>query len=91
VNHHCAVRALAPQPSSAPATIATLADGSGVRGNLLSYPDHLDRRLLFGLSPFDTVSPTGAAAFLTAVALGAAYRPARRASRLDPLAVPRME
>jgi predicted permease len=48
-------------------------------------------RLLFGVSPFDAVSLTGAAAFLTAVALGAAYRPARRASRLEPLAVLRME
>jgi putative ABC transport system permease protein len=48
-------------------------------------------RLLFGVSPFDAVSLTGAAAFLTAVALAAAYRPARRASRLEPLAVLRME
>jgi predicted permease len=48
-------------------------------------------RLLFGVSPFDPVSLAGAAAFLGAVALAAAYRPARRASRLEPLVVLRME
>ncbi|HTM26804.1 MAG TPA: ABC transporter permease [Vicinamibacterales bacterium] len=48
-------------------------------------------RLLFGVSPFDPLALGTAAAFLTAVALGTAYRPARRAARLDPLAVLRAE
>jgi predicted permease len=48
-------------------------------------------RLLFGVSPFDPVSLAAAAAFLTVVALAAAYRPARRAARLAPLVVLRME
>jgi predicted permease len=48
-------------------------------------------RLLFGVSPFDPVALGAAAMFLTAVALAAAYRPARRAARLDPLAVLRAE
>jgi predicted permease len=48
-------------------------------------------RLLFGVSPFDPAVLAVAAAVLTAVALGSAYRPARRASRLEPLAVLRME
>ena len=48
-------------------------------------------RLLFGISPFDPVAFAVAAGSLTAVALAAAYRPARRASRLEPLVVLRME
>jgi predicted permease len=48
-------------------------------------------RLLFGVSPFDPLALGTAGAFLTAVALGTAYRPARRAARLDPLAVLRAE
>jgi len=48
-------------------------------------------KLLYGVSPFDPRTLAAAASFLTAVALIAAYRPARRASRLEPLAVLRVE
>lgn len=48
-------------------------------------------RLLFGVSPFDPLTLVGAASVLTAIALGSAYRPARRASLLEPLVVLRTE
>ncbi len=48
-------------------------------------------RLLFGVSPFDPLALATAAAILIAVALAAASHPARRASRLEPLAVLRTE
>jgi predicted permease len=43
------------------------------------------RGLLFGLQPFDLRVFVAAAAVLLVVALAAAYLPARRASRLDPM------
>jgi len=48
-------------------------------------------RLLFGVSPFDPLALAASAAFLTSIALAAAYLPARRASRLEPLVVLRVE
>ena len=41
--------------------------------------------LLFGLTPTDPGSLAGAALLMTAIALGAAYLPARRAARVDPI------
>ncbi|MGH7468399.1 MAG: FtsX-like permease family protein, partial [Longimicrobiales bacterium] len=42
--------------------------------------------LLFGIQPNDPATITGAALLLLLVALAAAYVPARRAGRLDPIA-----
>jgi ABC-type lipoprotein release transport system permease subunit len=42
--------------------------------------------LLFGLRPYDVRSLTLAIVLLTAVTLAASYLPARRASRLEPMA-----
>jgi predicted permease len=47
--------------------------------------------LLFGIEAGDPIALVGAAAVLTAVTLGAAYIPARRASRVDPMIVLRYE
>jgi ABC-type antimicrobial peptide transport system permease subunit len=47
--------------------------------------------MLFGLSPADPLSLTGAALFLFAVAMVAGFIPARRASKVDPLLALRWE
>jgi predicted permease len=43
------------------------------------------RSMLYEITPQDPATLVGATAFLLLVALAAAYRPARRASRIDPL------
>jgi ABC-type antimicrobial peptide transport system permease subunit len=48
-------------------------------------------RMLFGLQPRDTVTMTGAVCLLTTMALLAAYLPARRATRMNPMAALRCE
>ena len=52
---------------------------------------HLLRGFLFGLGPTDPVSLTGAALLMLAVASLAAFLPARRASRVDPMTALRCE
>jgi len=49
------------------------------------------KSMLFGLTPTDPATIVGAAALLAAAAMLAAYLPARRASRVDPLTVLRHE
>src|SRR5579871_243164 len=48
-------------------------------------------KLLYGVTPTDTLSLLGSAALLTAVACVASFVPARRASRIDPVAALRSE
>jgi ABC-type antimicrobial peptide transport system permease subunit len=47
--------------------------------------------MLFGLTPTDPATIAGAAILLTAAGVMAAYLPARRASRVDPISVLRHE
>jgi predicted permease len=49
------------------------------------------RSFLFGVEPWNPLVLAAAAVLLTAVTLGAAYIPARRASRVDPMTVLRYE
>jgi predicted permease len=51
----------------------------------------LVKTFLFGMQPNDPLSITGAAATLLAAAILASYAPARRASRIDPMAALRHE
>lgn len=52
---------------------------------------YLLRAFLFGVTPYDLTALVGAAAVLTAVALIAAFVPAHRASRVDPVAALKYE
>jgi ABC-type antimicrobial peptide transport system permease subunit len=47
--------------------------------------------LLFGIAPRDAISLAGACTILGTVALAAAWIPARRAARVDPLVALRVE
>lgn len=49
------------------------------------------RTLLYGISPFDPVTLIGAAVVLMIAAAAASYIPARRATRIDPLAALRVD
>ena len=64
----------------------TLVGGGMLVGVPLSLgAGYLLRSFLFGVTAYDTPTLIGASAVLTAVALLAAFAPARRASRVDPL------
>jgi ABC-type lipoprotein release transport system permease subunit len=62
---------------------------AGLLGTLVAV--RLVRSQLFGVEPHDPMALAGATALLLAMALMAAYLPARRASRVDPLCALRHE
>ena len=59
--------------------------GVGVAGGLAAA--RALSAILYGVPPWDPLALAAAATLLTAVALGASYIPARRASRVDPVSV----
>ncbi len=63
--------------------------GAGLAGALALT--HLLRTMLFGISPNDPAVLVGGTVFLLAVAALAAYIPARRATRVDPMTALRCE
>jgi ABC-type antimicrobial peptide transport system permease subunit len=63
--------------------------GAGVVASLLSV--RLIRSLLYGVKPLDPVTFAGVAALLAAVAFVSCYFPARRATKVDPIAALRHE
>jgi ABC-type antimicrobial peptide transport system permease subunit len=66
---------------------AVILVGAGVAGGLVIawWGASLLERLVFGVSPRDPLTFVAAAALIAAVALLAAWIPARRATRLDPV------
>jgi ABC-type antimicrobial peptide transport system permease subunit len=52
---------------------------------------HLFKSFLYGLSPYDAPTLAGSVVLMLAVAVIAAYLPARRASRVDPMVALRYE
>jgi ABC-type antimicrobial peptide transport system permease subunit len=56
-----------------------------------SVAAHLMRAILFGVSRFDTVSCVGVSILFFMIAMLAAYIPARRAARVDPMVALRYE
>jgi predicted permease len=66
-------------------TLAVVAIGLVLAAPLVVMATGFVRSELFGVSAGDPASIAGAALVLTAVAVAAAYRPAWRASRIDPM------
>ncbi|MGA3237968.1 MAG: ABC transporter permease [Bryobacteraceae bacterium] len=72
-------------------TIGLVAAGLALGGGLAFAASRLITSRLYGVAPQDPLTLVLAAGLLVAVAIGAAYLPARRASRLDPMAALRQE
>ena len=54
---------------------------------IAAIPFGLQSTLLFGISPRDPVTFGAMGLFLAMLAMAAAYRPARRAAKVDPMIV----
>jgi len=65
--------------------------GIAIGGLAAAELTRLMRKLLFEVQPLDPVAFAGAALVLVLVAAAACYGPARRATRIDPLAALRQE
>jgi predicted permease len=72
-------------------TIGLVIAGLALGGGLAYAATRLITSRLYGVAPQDPLTLGLAAGLLVAVAIGAAYLPARRASRLDPMAALRQE
>jgi predicted permease len=72
-------------------TIGLVGAGLALGGGLAYAASRLITSRLYGVAPQDPLTLALAAGLLVAVAIGAAYLPARRASRLDPMAALRQE
>ncbi len=72
-------------------TAAVVIAGLAVGAGLAYAASRLVDSRLYGVAPQDPATMAVAAGLLVLVALGAAYLPARRASRLDPMAALRRE
>jgi ABC-type lipoprotein release transport system permease subunit len=68
-----------------------VASGLAIGGGAAVVAAPLLGRLLFDVSTFDPITLIVVPVMLTLVAAAASYVPARRASRLEPLAVLRVE
>jgi putative ABC transport system permease protein len=71
--------------------IAVLGAGAAIGIVVALNVGHALSSQLFGVGPIDPISLAAATTVLLAVGLGAAYLPARRASRIDPVEVLRSE
>ena len=66
-------------------TLALIVIGLALGGGLAYAASRLIASRLYGVAPQDSLTLALAAGLLVAVPIGAAYLPARRASRLDPM------
>jgi len=67
-------------------TVGLVSGGLLLGGGLAYAASRLINSRLYGVAPQDPLTLALAIGLLVAVAIGAAYVPARRASRLDPMA-----